>query len=129
MICVTDDSNCLRQLDDGLTVLQELAPGRTYRVRDASGRQLVYKRLDDDCLLHGQLHPSIRERLARVREVAHKGVASLHGVERRDGVAYLDQTALKYRVFTEIWAARTLLLPKDLCPPVADPGYYGLTHA
>ena len=46
-----------------------------------------------------------------------------------DGVAYLDQTALKYRVFTEIWAARTLLLPKDLCPPVADPGYYGLAHA
>ncbi len=50
------------------------------------------------------------------------------GTGGSDGVAYLDQTALKYRVFTEIWAARTLLLPPELSPPVADRGWYGLTH-
>jgi serine/threonine-protein kinase len=38
--------------------------------------------MDDDCLLRGDLHPSIRERLSRVRELAHGGVANLFGVAR-----------------------------------------------
>ncbi|HEY7088314.1 MAG TPA: hypothetical protein VH518_09515, partial [Tepidisphaeraceae bacterium] len=45
------------------------------------------KRLDDDCLLDRQLHPSISERLNRVRELPLTDVANLHGVEvDRDGV-------------------------------------------
>ena len=48
------------------------------------------KRLDDDCLLDGQLHPSIRERLERVRELPMPFVANLYGVERDEqGVAQL----------------------------------------
>ncbi len=69
---------------------------------------------------------AFRQRHARMVE---RVIGRRIGTGGSDGVAYLDQTALKYRVFTEIWAARTLLLPKDLCPPVADPGYYGLAHA
>ena len=41
--------------------------------------------MDHDCLLRGQLHPSIRERLSRVRELAHGGVANLYGVGRDGG--------------------------------------------
>ena len=69
---------------------------------------------------------AFRQRHARMVE---RVIGRRIGTGGSDGVAYLDQTALKYRVFTEIWAGRTLLLPKDLCPPVADAGYYGLAHA
>jgi tRNA A-37 threonylcarbamoyl transferase component Bud32 len=47
------------------------------------------KPLDDDCLLDGQLHPSIRERLNRVRELPLTCVANLIGVEKIDGAAQL----------------------------------------
>ena len=53
------------------------------------GRKIVLKRLDDDCLLDRQLHPSIRERLNRVRELPLTSVANLIGVEKVDGVAQL----------------------------------------
>lgn len=44
--------------------------------------KLVLKPMDDDCLLDGELHPSIRLRLERVRELPVPAVANLHGVER-----------------------------------------------
>jgi tryptophan 2,3-dioxygenase len=66
-----------------------------------------------------------RQRHARMVE---RVIGRRVGTGGSDGVAYLDQTALAYRVFTEIWAARTLLLPPDLAPPVADRGFYGLVH-
>jgi hypothetical protein len=59
--------------------------GNTYLAIGPGGRGVVLKKLDDDCLLRGQLHPSIRERLARVRELAHGGVANLYGVGRDGG--------------------------------------------
>jgi len=59
--------------------------GSTYLAIGPGGRGVVLKKLDDDCLLRGQLHPSIRERLARVRELAHGGVANLYGVGRDGG--------------------------------------------
>ena len=59
-----------------------MSPGRTFLGLDEDDRQVVLKRLDEDCLLRGQLHVSIRERLARVRELAHGRVGQLCGVER-----------------------------------------------
>ena len=53
------------------------------------GRGVVVKRMEDDCILKGQLHPAVRERLGRVRELAHGGVANLYGVERDAGEAWL----------------------------------------
>lgn len=53
------------------------------------GRGVTVKRMEDDCLLKGQLHPAVRERLGRVREIAHGGVANLFGVERDAGAAWL----------------------------------------
>jgi tryptophan 2,3-dioxygenase len=67
-----------------------------------------------------------RQRHARMVE---RVIGRRVGTGGSDGVAYLDRTALQYRVFTEIWAARTLLLPKHLCPPLPDPGYYGLARS
>src|SRR5258706_7724186 len=55
----------------------------------AGGRRVVLKVLDEDCLWKGQLHPNVRDRLARVRELAHVGVANLYGVERDGGLTYL----------------------------------------
>ena len=56
---------------------------------EGGGRRVVLKRLEDDCLLGGELHPLIHDRLSRVRELAHVGVANLLGVEADDGQAYL----------------------------------------
>jgi serine/threonine protein kinase len=61
-------------------------------LQNRAGRPVVLKRLDEDCLLDGQLHPSIRQRLERVRELPLRGVANLLGVERHadgEGVAQL----------------------------------------
>lgn len=70
----------------GYPVDSALSPtGASYLAIGPGGRGVVLKKLDDDCLLRGQLHPSIRERLGRVRELAHGGVANLHGVARDGG--------------------------------------------
>ena len=63
-----------------------------------------------------------RQRHARMVE---RVIGRRVGTGGSDGVAYLDKTALEYRVFREIWAARTLLLPPELSPPVGEPSFYG----
>jgi tryptophan 2,3-dioxygenase len=40
------------------------------------------------------------------------------------GVDYLDRTS-SYRIFTELWAVRTLLLRRDCLPRLRNPGFYG----
>ena len=67
-----------------------------------------------------------RQRHARMVE---RVIGRRVGTGGSDGVDYLDQTALKYRVFTEIWGARTLLLPPDLCPKIKDRAFYGLAQS
>jgi hypothetical protein len=59
----------------------ELSPG-THRCVGPDGRTWVLKRLPGDCLHAGGLHPAIRERLARIRELPHARVATLAGVVR-----------------------------------------------
>jgi len=66
-----------------------------------------------------------RQRHARMVE---RVIGRRVGTGGSDGVAYLDNTALKYRVFPEIWAARTLLLPPELCPTVKNRAFYGFQH-
>jgi len=62
------------------TILRTLTPERSFLAQGV-GQPVVIKLLDHDCLVGGRLHPNIRDRLARVRELAHVGVANLHGVE------------------------------------------------
>ena len=63
----------------------------------------MLKPLDPDCLFKNGLHPSIKERLARVRELALGGVANLYGVERdpASGKAWLIWEYLPGRTFAE----------------------------
>lgn len=66
----------------GYALVQWLKEGRTALCRSDAGRLLVLKKLEQDCLFEGDLHPDIRERLARIRELAHAQVATLITVER-----------------------------------------------
>jgi serine/threonine protein kinase len=54
----------------------------TVLASESNGRRVVLKMLEPDCLLKGHLHPMIYDRLNRVRELAHLGVANLHAAER-----------------------------------------------
>jgi len=97
----------------GYTVHSPLTPGQSYLAIGPGGRGIVLKKLDPDCLLGGLLHPSIRERLLRVRELAHGGVANLHGVGRDGEYAYLIWEYIDGKTFEEYVSAdgRT---PRDL---------------
>ena len=64
----------------GYSVTGVMREDSSYLAAGPGGRQVVLKRLEADCMLRGGLHPSVRERLERVRELAHAGVANLHGV-------------------------------------------------
>ncbi|MBC8437693.1 MAG: tryptophan 2,3-dioxygenase [Euryarchaeota archaeon] len=44
------------------------------------------------------------------------------------GVDYLEAT-LKYRVFGDLWAVRTMLIKKDVLPPIKDTAFYGFTQS
>ena len=67
-----------------------------------NGRRVVLKPLDDDCLLDGELHPSIALRLERVRELPMTAVANLHGVELIDGRAVLVWDYVEGRTLEQI---------------------------
>ena len=67
----------------------ELTPGSSYRAIDTTGRAVVLKLLDSECLWHGQLHPLIKDRMARVKELPNLKVAFLQGAGREDGRVFL----------------------------------------
>ena len=80
---------------DSYRLIETLTADRTFLCSDASANVVVLVKLEEDCLHRGQLHPSIRDRLARVRDLPHPRVATLRGVERWNGLAcmvwvYLD---------------------------------------
>ena len=81
----------------------ELRKGHSWLAIDESGRRVVHKRLPDDCCPRGQMHPSVKLRLQRLRELPLGSFVNILGVERTeqgvvlvsewiDGVP-LDQTA------------------------------------
>ncbi len=49
------------------------------------------------------------------------------GTGGSSGVDYLDKTAT-YRIFTDLWAVRTVLLPKDALPPLKRAEVYGFAR-
>lgn len=58
-----------------------------------------------------------RQRHARMVE---RIIGRRTGTGGSAGVDYLDQTALRYRVFEEAWAVRTLLLRQRAVPPIGN---------
>ncbi len=64
------------------TIIRELIPGKSFLAHDPTGRNVFLKSLPPDCLLEGQLNPTVADRLRRVREIAMTDVANLRSVER-----------------------------------------------
>ena len=62
-----------------------------------------------------------RQRHARMVE---RVIGRRTGTGGSAGVDYLDQTALKYRVFSDVWAVRTLLLRRAALPRLEDAAFY-----
>ena len=62
-----------------------------------------------------------RQRHARMVE---RVIGRRTGTGGSAGVDYLDQTALRYRVFADVWAVRSLLLRKPTLPPLDHEGDY-----
>lgn len=86
--------------------------GPSFLAIGPGGRGIVLKPLDRDCILKNGLHPSIKERLGRVRELALAGVANLYGVEREPTNAPAD----------EAWLIWEYVQGKTLTDYTADPG-------
>jgi tryptophan 2,3-dioxygenase len=66
-----------------------------------------------------------RQRHARMVE---RVIGRRTGTGGSAGVDYLDQTALQYRVFRDVWAVRTLLLREAALPPARNADYYGFAE-
>lgn len=64
-----------------------------------------------------------RQRHARMVE---RVIGRRTGTGGSAGVDYLDQTALRYRIFHDVWAVRTILIRAEALPPVERPDAYAL---
>jgi hypothetical protein len=118
----------------GYPVERVIATDQCYIAGGPGGRRVVLKRMDEDCLLQGGLHPTIKDRLCRVRELAHGGVANLHGVGREGDAAYMIWEYVPGITFDEYVAApqRTnrelLLLARELVLSVDSLHLQGIVH-
>ena len=114
--------------------MRVLWPDQSWLGVAPGGRQVVLKTLDEDCLWKGQLHPNIRDRLARVRELAHSGVANLYGVERDGPLTYLVWEFTQGPTFAERAASPScgqrdfLLLARELVLGVEMMHARGIVH-
>jgi tryptophan 2,3-dioxygenase len=64
-----------------------------------------------------------RQRHARMVE---RVIGRRTGTGGSAGVDYLDQTALRYRVFHDVWAVRTILIRERFLPEVSRSEAYAL---
>lgn len=118
----------------GYPVQSWLAPDRTALCAGDSGRLLVLQRLPQECLQGAQLHGSVRDRLTRVKELAHRQVASFIGVERDRGDAwlvwqYIDGVSLRDYLADPARSPReALLMLRELMLAVAGLHALGIVH-
>lgn len=68
---------------------------------------------------------SYRQRHARMAE---RIIGRRVGTGGSSGVDYLDQTALAYRIFPDLWAVRTILVRRDLLPDPSHTEEYGFRY-
>jgi tryptophan 2,3-dioxygenase len=62
-----------------------------------------------------------RQRHARMVE---RVIGRRTGTGGSDGVSYLDETALRYRIFRDLWAVRSLMIRPGATPPLDRESYY-----
>ncbi len=72
--------------------------------------------LEQSSLIFRQRHARMVERIIGRRT----------GTGGSAGVDYLDQTAIRYRVFKDIWAVRTIQIREEALPPLESAAFYGL---
>jgi tryptophan 2,3-dioxygenase len=65
---------------------------------------------------------TFRQRHARMAE---RIIGRRVGTGGSTGVDYLDETALRYRIFPDLWAVRTLLVRRDRVPDPEQAAVYG----
>ena len=112
----------------GITIEGELRPGATWRGRCADGRTVVLKKLPDDCLRDGKLHPAIAQRLGRLREVPLTATANLFGVERTDAGVLLVREFIDGVSLDELPPPERSRYAADVHGLVADLHRFGLVH-
>jgi tryptophan 2,3-dioxygenase len=104
---------------------------RTRRIRAAMTFIVTYRELPllawprevlDALVELEQLFVIFRQRHARMVE---RVIGRRTGTGGSAGVDYLDQTALKYRIFRDLWAVRTLQIPLSATPELQRPEFYG----
>jgi tryptophan 2,3-dioxygenase len=76
----------------------------------------------DELVAFEQAFVIFRQRHARMVE---RIIGRRTGTGGSSGVDYLDQTALRYRIFREIWAVRSLLVREPALPPLERAEVYG----
>ncbi|MBS2018807.1 MAG: tryptophan 2,3-dioxygenase [Deltaproteobacteria bacterium] len=79
----------------------------------------------DELVSFEQAFVIFRQRHARMVE---RVIGRRTGTGGSSGVDYLDQTALRYRIFRDLWAVRTLLVRQALLPPLEHAELYGFTR-
>src|SRR5690606_9681711 len=78
----------------------------------------------DELVAFEQAFVIFRQRHARMVE---RVIGRRTGTGGSAGVDYLDQTALRYRIFTDIWAVRTILVRQARLPALENAEAYGFT--
>lgn len=76
----------------------------------------------DELVAFEQAFVIFRQRHARMVE---RVIGRRTGTGGSSGVDYLDQTALRYRIFRDVWAVRTLLVRQTELPPLEHAETYG----
>ncbi|MBX3197726.1 MAG: tryptophan 2,3-dioxygenase [Labilithrix sp.] len=76
----------------------------------------------DELVAFEQAFVIFRQRHARMVE---RIIGRRTGTGGSSGVDYLDQTALRYRIFRDVWAVRTLLVRQTELPPLEHAEAYG----
>jgi tryptophan 2,3-dioxygenase len=69
-----------------------------------------------------QAFVTFRQRHARMVE---RIIGRRVGTGGSSGVDYLDKTALRYRVFRDLWAVRTFQIRREAAPELERPEFYG----
>lgn len=72
-----------------------------------------------------QLFVMFRQRHARMVE---RVIGRRTGTGGSAGVDYLDTTALRYRIFRDLWAIRTLQIRRDAAPALLQPEFYAFRN-
>jgi tryptophan 2,3-dioxygenase len=103
---------------------------RTRRMRVAMLFIVTYRELPllawprevlDGLIEMEQLFVIFRQRHARMVE---RMIGRRTGTGGSAGVDYLDQTALEYRIFKDLWAVRTLQIRRVAAPELENPEFY-----